>query len=68
MSAVSQTKANKRPHRKSMKKVTTQELVTFSYESMVERRESNVDINHKRLQTYLLVSEKNLVVCDTNWQ
>ena len=48
-----QTKPNKRPHRKSMKVVTTKELVTFSYESMVERRESNVDINHKnkRLQT-----------------
>lgn len=62
-----QTKPNKRPHRKSMNVVTTQELVTFSYESMVERRESNVDINHKnkRLQTYLFSIRKNLVVCDT---
>lgn len=67
MSAVYQTKPNKRPHRKSMKVSTTQELVTFSYESMVERRESNVDINHKnkKLQTYLLSIRKKLVVCDT---
>ena len=50
-----------------MKVPTTQELVTFSYESIVERRESNVDINHKntRLQNHLLVLEKYLVVCDT---
>lgn len=50
-----------------MKVSTTQELVTFSYESMVERRESNVDINHKnkKLQTYLLSIRKKLVVCDT---